>query len=364
MYNLPEHIQKLFLLVRKRLSEDKLDMPVILPEQYRQIFSAASEQGVLAIVWDAMQALFVDKALSKECRPDRALLLNWALNVERIEKLYESQYQKASELAAIYADYGIRTIVMKGISASTWYPIPNHRPCGDLDCFLLGAYEKGNEIALMQGAEVDLIHYKHSHIKYKGLPIDNHQYLTHVKGSRRAKDFEKLLQNILYTTEGRRINDTSLEEPPSLFHALFLTYHAHHHFLVEGIRLRHLTDWAMFVNKYGEEIDWQYFNEISRRHGMKPFADSMMRLSRDVVGVTIPSLYSIAEDRNRDAYLLNDMFYADEKINNSSLPHWRRRVKVLFSYWNNRKKYQLFSDKTFISALIIAVFGFFFDKDI
>ncbi len=364
MYNLPEHIQKLFLLVRKGLSEDKSDNPVILPEQYRQIFSVASEQGVLAIVWDAMQDLFVGNTLPKECRPARALLLNWALNVEKIEKLYESQYQKASELAAIYADYGIRTIVMKGISASTWYPVPNHRPCGDLDCFLLGAYEKGNEIALKQGAEVDLIHYKHSHIKYKGLPIDNHQYLTHIKGSRKANEFEEILQNILYTTEGRKINDTNLEEPPALFHALFLTCHAHHHFLVERIRLRHLTDWAMFVNKYSEDIDWQYFNEICRQHGMKSFAESMMRLSRDVVGVAVPSIYSIAEDRDRDAYLLNDMFYAKGKINNSSLSHWRRRIKVFFSYWNNRKKYQLFSDKTFISALTIAVLGFFFDNEV
>ena len=37
--------------------------------------------------------------------------------------------------------------------------------------------------------------------------------------------------------------------PPPIFNAIFLTYHAQAHFLEEGLRLKQLLDWAMFLKR-------------------------------------------------------------------------------------------------------------------
>lgn len=68
----------------------------------------------------------------------------------------------------------------------------------------MGQYEFGNLLAERWGASVKRDFYKHSHIRYKGLVVENHQFCTAIRGSRRAKDFERLCKNayitaILYT---------------------------------------------------------------------------------------------------------------------------------------------------------------------
>ena len=87
-----------------------------------------------------------------ESQPSRELRLRWAYNVERIEHRYGQQRRRAAELAAAYAEAGIRTVVLKGFAVSRLYPVPEHRPCGDLDCFLCGDYERGNRVAEQVGA--------------------------------------------------------------------------------------------------------------------------------------------------------------------------------------------------------------------
>ena len=125
------------------------------------IYQLAAEQGVLALAWDGLQSLIEQgaqdpsaKGLTAEQLPDRKLKLQWAFSVEQIEKRYRKQEARARELAAGFEEQGIRVHVLKGLSISDYYPRPEHRECGDLDCFLTldpakshlhpeGAYEAG-----------------------------------------------------------------------------------------------------------------------------------------------------------------------------------------------------------------------------
>ncbi len=59
------------------------------------------------------------------------------------------------------------------------------------------AYEEGNRLAEILGAKVDIHDYKHSHISYKGLIVENHRLLTTARGSKEKKSFEMYLQNLL-----------------------------------------------------------------------------------------------------------------------------------------------------------------------
>lgn len=75
--------ERLFALVRATL-RNRMDDASLFEgtdaAQWREIYDLSSVQGVLAQAWDGMQLL------PEAMRPPRALRLQWAVNVERIER--------------------------------------------------------------------------------------------------------------------------------------------------------------------------------------------------------------------------------------------------------------------------------------
>jgi hypothetical protein len=127
------------------------------------VYQLSAEQGVLALVWDEVERLQREGVIAPEQMPDKALKLQWALRAKKIKHRYHQQRQWAAELAEAFAARGVRTNVLKGLSISGYYPVPELRECGDLDCFLSATapdgsfvcqYDEGNEILSVKTDEV------------------------------------------------------------------------------------------------------------------------------------------------------------------------------------------------------------------
>lgn len=322
--------------------------PAVWAEAYRQ----ATGQGVLALAWDGVQRSGPDHAALP-----RRLRLQWALNTERIECRYRRQRAVAAELAERFRAGGLRTVVLKGLAVSAWYPRPDHRPAGDLDCYLMGRSDEGDRIAREAGAEVRCDFYKHSHIVYKGLTVENHRYCTAIRGSRRAKEFERELQRVLAEGGTTRIDDTPLEAPSELFQALFLTHHALGHFLSEGIALRHLCDWTVLLRKGGDRIEWSRFAELASRYGQLPFADAMTRLAVRLFGASLPA-YDVASRPEAEERLLRDVFDASHRVHSTGAAAWRLRLLLLGNALRSGWKYRIFTDTSAAAAMLRAAVGF------
>ncbi len=361
--NQEPHISLLFALLRAGLTGQTETLPVVDEEQWRKSYEVALEHGVQAIAWDGLSHIAAVEGVKVDAFITRRMKMRFIYGVDSVEKKYAMQYGTAAELAALYAGAGVRTIVLKGIAASMNYPRPEHRPCGDLDCFLPDSYECGNDIARQAGADVDLEFYKHSHIVYKGLTVENHQFCTAIRGSRKAKDFERLLRRILREEPSTRIGDTALESPSPYFNALFLTHHAQRHLLSEGIALRHLCDWAMLIDKHGSQIDWTEFNAVCDRYGLRHFADAMSRLAHKLLGVTMPDGYVLPADDERDEFLLREMIYGMQHLYASTDSKWRQRLMLFRNIAKNRTRYRLFGDVSYIADIIKFVYGFIFDRN-
>ncbi len=312
-----------------------------------------------AFIFDGLQKMVEVGALPADA-VSREVKMKLFSHTMQVEKLCKAQYAKAAELANIYAEHGIRTVVLKGIAVGTCYPNPWHRPCGDLDCFLMGEYEQGNKIVKRLGMAVDEHSYKHSEFGYKGLQVENHQFCTAVSGSRRAKRFERLLQSLLTEEGTTQIGKTYLENPSPMFNALFLAHHALGHFLTEGIALRHLCDWAMLLHKQGDKIDWTQFTKYADEFGLKKFADAMTRLSKAYLGIEFPVNYVPEKDDERDEYLMNEILYSESEKENGSL--WQRRLQLIRNIRKNRHRYELFSDVSFMEKSFTLACGYLFDR--
>ncbi len=361
-----------FSLIRLGLEIQKADEKFLIgfhrlkrgisSQVWEEVYNLGVQQGVAAIQFNGLQQL-VDGHVDLPFQlPDRKLKMKWYAHTMQVENHCKSQLKTASELAVIYAEKGIRTVVLKGIAVGLNYPQPNYRPCGDLDCFLMGDYEQGNIIAEEVGAKVKRDHYKHSHISYKGLNIENHQFCTAIRGSKKTKAFERLLQSLLQQKGTTMIGDTNLECPSPMFNALFLTHHAQSHFLSEGIALRHLCDWAMLIHKQSDKINWKNFKDYCDEYGMGLFAESMTRLSEKYLNVKIPVSYRISHDEERDQYLLNEIMNG---INHNSSKEfiWQYRMGIVKNKINSRRRYKRFSDISFSKSLLQLAYGFCFDRN-
>jgi hypothetical protein len=59
--------------------------------------------------------------------------------------------------------------------------------------------------------------------------------------------------------------------PSANLHALFLMKHMASHFAAVGITLRQVLDWAFFVEKHTDEVDWEWLDGLLFEYHLKEF---------------------------------------------------------------------------------------------
>ena len=65
--------------------------------------------------------------------------------------------------------------------------------------------------------------------------------------------FEKYLGNILDNTKELSVSNGKCLVPSDFYHGIILLLHTANHLTHEGVGLRHLCDWAVFVNGFSNE---------------------------------------------------------------------------------------------------------------
>ena len=356
----------LFVSLRVALFGEKIDITPftqLSEEKWMGLYRMSVQQGVLAIVFEAV------KQLPTECQPPRSIKLQWALGTETIENRFKVQHKTSSQLANIWAEREIKTIVMKGLAMGTYYPNPAHRECGDLDCFLTtgdtpitsDGYELGNQLCEQIGAKVERDYYKNSHIKYRGLMVENHCFFLPVRGSRKVKALERHLREVALRGSTSFVPETKLIVPSADFNALFLTMHALNHFLVEGIKLRHILDWALLLKAEQENINWKEFYEWADKMHLTRFADAMTAICVEHFGlqVTNPAIHTSSPYAER---ILRDTIQNSDGIHNKGYSAWKSRFMQIRNRLSFAWKYHKIYQKSLIVELTKSVFAFLFER--
>ena len=285
--------KELFALLRLGLGNSKADdenlsdFIMMSDEQWKRLGDIAQAHGVLGVVLDGIDCLEATHyGLTREF--SKELKLEWiGLFLQGYVSQNQHQLAVIDDLQKQWANAGLRMMVMKGQAMGTFYPAPNHRAPGDIDCYLFAGYAKGNETAKAFADKVDERWYKHSVITYKGETIENHQYFVHTREGRNSKRLNQVLLDTLKVEEFDLIPGTRALLPPTMFNALFLTYHAQAHFLEEGLRLKQLLDWALFLKRDGDKVDWSEFYTLCEKYHLKRFAEVATDIAVHYLGVEL-----------------------------------------------------------------------------
>lgn len=322
--------------------------------EWDKLYAIAAQQGVLALVFDAVATLPIEQ------QPPRALKMKWIASIANIEGRYNYQKKTAMELAEQFHKSNITTYVLKGFAIAGYYPRPDHRECGDLDCFLGGDYERGNCIAEAIGAKVTREYYKHSIIVYHKLMVENHQFCIAIRGSRTLKEFERHLESTI-PKGATKIDDSHLIKPSADFNALFITMHSMTHFLVEGIKLRHILDWALLLKAEQNNINWEEFYQWANKMHLTRFADAMTAISVEHLGlqITNPAIHTTSPYAER---ILRDTIENSEGLFNKGYSSWKARFMQIRNRLSFAWKYHKIYQKSLIVELSKSVFAFLFER--
>ena len=368
--------QNSFLLSNEQINSCLADLE---PSGWNHLFLLAAQQGLLAIVWDALQKLmgeglsgqgFSGQGLKGQGLKGqgltgrnvtgqeetglgipRALKIRWELSVRHIGEIHRRQRLVLKELAEVFAREGIRVMLLKGLGLAEMYPRPEHRESGDLDIYLFGDFEKGNKVIGDLGIEVEYDGTKHSKFYYKGIPVENHRNFLNVSYTRVDKILEEHLSQILSESDNWKLlaeesKRAAVLVPPVDFHFLFLVRHTVTHFLSSGIVLRHLYDFGIFLSRYEDQIDFPRLEPVLKESGQFRLYEIFLNVAHIYLGMPalkrdlpleqvydeVMKLHAVTEARIRNGDLPLEQVY-DEVMKVHAVTEARIRNRDLPLEW-------------------------------
>lgn len=312
----------------------------------------AAKHGLSAVVLDGLNEVRSKREdVRSNSLQEKILLAEWIGEVHQFyEQRYEQYLQAIAELASFYKEYGIRMLLMKGYGLSLDYPVPEHRPTGDIDIYLFGEKERADKLIRKRlSIRVDEEYHKHSHFTFHGDTVENHgkfiDNITHKSNIHFENLLEELLKEEEQSLKGSPIDNCLLPSPT--WNALFLLRHAGEHFASCEITLRHIIDLGTFFKAHHDEINWERVLEVYEDEGMKSFYDSIATICVRELGFEPQCFCEYKHNAKLADKVLTDIFTTKKDLSKSMDGIDTIGKRVLYGidksqrWWQNRWKYKL-----------------------
>lgn len=327
-------------------------------DNWLSVFRMAAQQGVAAIAWDGVQRLISNGYVPKGQVPDKATKLQWALNVEITEKQYNKQHNAIVKLADIYAEDGIKMLILKGYGLSTLYPIPEHRSCCDVDIWLFGEQQRADDILRKKlGIKIDEDKHHHTVFNIDGVMIENHYDFLNIHAHHSNRDIEARLKQLAEEPEQMEVAGRTIYRPNANCHALFLLRHAAAHFAAVEIVLRHIIDWAMFIKHNYNDIDWSWLRDLCRTHNMEVFLDTMNSLASELCNIDISCMPGTTRRPKLEERILNDILSPEFTAAKPQSGTIRIVAYKFRRWWANRWKHRLVYREGLVKTFITQAYS-------
>lgn len=166
-------------------------------------------------------------------------------------------------------NHGVEPVLLKGQGLARNYPTPELRQCGDIDLYVgVQNYAKSYEILKNIVSEIDDqscldSDEKHYHASVGNIMIEVHRYADIHSSS----TFNQIYQDYarLGLSEGLiplQFGEVVVNTPADNFNAFYVFNHMWHHFMHEGVGLRQLCDWIVFLHSRAGSLDLEYLSTL------------------------------------------------------------------------------------------------------
>ncbi len=263
-------------------------------------------------------------------------------------------------LHKIMTEAGIPYVILKGVASAAYYPDPLLRVMGDVD-FLV------NECDVQRACEVleknGLTRNPKEHEKHIVYFDDNGNFEMHITpaGVPKGPEGEKTRELFKDIIKRARILETpfgSVIVPSDFHHGLVILLHTCCHFTSEGIGLRQLCDWAVFVSHFTDEEFCGLFEEKLKAIGLWRFAVVLTQACTECLGIPrrafagecdevlvndlIADIFKSGNLGQKNATSVQESVFSQKNSNKSFLGNFISSVnEIVYFYWGFTKRVKI-----------------------
>lgn len=194
------------------------------------------------------------------------------------------------ELTNLLKRNGYPYVILKGATSAAYYPKAELRTQGDID-FLVDPAQIEEILVLLQqnGYTVkDIPSDHHKSLKKAGVALEIHFCETTIPQGPIGDKIRAFLQNNIHKPQTLNDGIHDFYAPKDMYHGLILLLHSQRHMLSEGLGLRHLCDWACFVQKTVESSFWKELINFIKEIGLYTYASVITQLCAAYFGTPLP----------------------------------------------------------------------------
>ena len=341
-------------LIRKVVDANSdIDHQLLTRSNWREVMALCLSQGVAGICFDAFERM------EEASRPPKMLLMEWFGQVVSHENLYKQHKVALRHLAQFYEQEGIRMMLLKGYGLSLFWPKPERRPVGDIDCYNFGQHEKADRrISEKYGIEIDNSHHKHSVFVFENIMVENHYSFLNVHGHRSSAEIERILKKEVSIDLNFNLNEDrkirNLYYPSVRFNSLYLLRHSAEHFASVDINLRQVLDWGFFVR--ANDVDWEWLLCQLDKVGMKQYLAVLNAICVRYLGFDASLFPALEADERLVERSLNDMLSPEFQMET----HKNALTEIVYRFrrWNaNRWKHDMVYRESVLLSLCTQVWS-------
>ena len=275
---------------------------------------------------------------------------------QNYEQKYRDYRKRLGELAGFYHEHGFRLMVLKGYGLSLNYPIPQHRPCGDIDIWAFGKYKEADAtLSKVLAIPVDDSHHHHTVFRFHGYSVENHYDFVNVHYGHRNAELEKVFKRLADEEPLRtEIDGETVYLPSPNLNALFLLRHTMLHFASTKMSVRQILDWGFFVKKHSSEIDWKWLQMLLDEYHMFDFFAYLNAVCVEDLGFSEDIFPEFVVDGEKKERILNDTLSPEFSEKLPKKKGFFARVAFKYRRWkaNAWKQDICFSDNRLRSFIV------------
>lgn len=186
--------------------------------------------------------------------------------------------------------------ILKGTVSAYYYPQPHLRSMGDVDFLVDRADLDGARDTLLANGYVitskpqeasEEAEEHHVVMSHKGCKVELHYEIPGVPNGPMGEKVRAHQARIIPESQLTETETATYMRPSDFHHGLIMLLHVQEHLLCEGIGLRHLCDWAVFVDRFDNDSFTALFKQPLEALGLWTFARCLSLASVHYMGLPL-----------------------------------------------------------------------------
>ena len=261
---------------------------------WNAIYELAEQQAVVGPVSDGIATL------APGYGPAESDQIRFASDVMAVEKRNMKVDEFIPKVMKFLTDNGLRPVLVKGQGLAREWPVPSHRSPGDVDLLLSKEdYASAKDLlsprASHVGDEAEGI--LHQDYKFGKIELEIHGSLSTWLNSKVDSVLSGMQDAILSDggTVTVSIGGYDCPVPAYDYNAAYTFIHLCKHYFFEGLGLRQLCDWALYLAGHKDDTDFSKAVDIVRRAGLEGPWKVLGKMVVDYLGLD-PSLMPLYDE--------------------------------------------------------------------